>query len=66
MGGAVVISLIEKTVRKGALHNGKEDRAQREPCNGDYQHGEKKSMAVQGGIDYLAGHKYHSGSNVVY
>ena len=46
------------------LHNGKEDRAHREPCNGDYQHGKKEVMAVQGGIDYLTGREHHSGSNI--
>lgn len=48
------------------LHNGKEDRAHREPCNGDYQHGKKEVMAVQGGIDYLTGRECDSGGNVVY
>lgn len=46
------------------LHNGKEDRAQREPCNGDYQHGKKEVMAVQGGIDYLTGRECDSGSSI--
>lgn len=46
------------------MHNGKEDRAQREPCNGDYRNGKKKVMALQGGIDYLTGREHYSGSSI--
>ncbi len=48
------------------LHNGKEDRAQGEPCNGDYQHGKKEVMAVQDCTYYLTGRECDSGGNVVY
>ena len=48
------------------LHNGKGDRAHREPCNGDYQHGKKEVTAVQGGAYYLAGRQCGSGGNMVY
>lgn len=46
------------------MHNDKEYRAHREPCNGDYRHGKKEVMAVQGGIDYLTGREHHSGSSI--
>lgn len=46
------------------LHNGKEDRAHGEPCNGDYRHGKKEVMAVQGGIDYLTGRECDSNSSI--
>ena len=46
------------------LHNGKEDRAQREPCNGDYLHGKKKIVAVPDSVDYLTGREHHSGSGI--
>lgn len=49
--------------RKEARHNGEEER-EREPCNGDYLHGEKKIVAVQGGIDYLTGWEHYSGSSI--
>ena len=45
------------------MHNGKAER-EHEPCNGDYQHGKKEVMAVQGGIDYLTGREHHSGSSI--
>lgn len=46
------------------LHNGKEDRAQGEPCNGDYQHGKKEVMAVQDCTYYLTGREHYSGSSI--
>lgn len=48
--------------RKEARHNGEE--REREPCNGDYLHGEKKIVAVPDSVDYLTGREHHSGSSI--
>ena len=50
---------------RGSYHEIKsKEKRGNEFCNGDYQQGKKKVMAVQDCIDYLTGREHHSGSSI--